>query len=68
MKIGIVAFSGVFPIHVGGPASVGYFIAKWLGEIDSASNGKIGCFFNFNLTSAMILIPPFFSHFFNQFF
>ncbi|MFC1488103.1 glycosyltransferase family 4 protein [Thermoproteota archaeon] len=32
MKIGIVAFSGIFPIHIGGPASVGYFIAKWLGE------------------------------------
>jgi len=34
MRIGIVAFSGIYPINIGGPASVAYFIAKYLGELD----------------------------------
>ena len=33
MKVGIIAFSGIYPISIGGPASVGYFVAKWLGEL-----------------------------------
>ncbi|MEM2293943.1 MAG: glycosyltransferase family 4 protein [Candidatus Aenigmatarchaeota archaeon] len=32
MKIAIIAFTGVYPIHIGGPGSVAYFVSKWLGE------------------------------------
>jgi glycosyltransferase involved in cell wall biosynthesis len=32
MRIGIVAFSGIFPIDIGGPGSVAYFLARWLGK------------------------------------
>jgi len=32
MKITMIATSGFYPIHIGGPASVGYFLAKEFGE------------------------------------
>jgi glycosyltransferase involved in cell wall biosynthesis len=31
VRICIVAFSGLFPITIGGPGSVAYFLSKWLG-------------------------------------
>ncbi len=30
MKVGIIATSGIYPIEIGGPANVGYFLAKGL--------------------------------------
>lgn len=32
LRIGIVACSGIYPIHVGGPANVGYFLAREFGR------------------------------------
>lgn len=32
MKISIVATSGIYPLHIGGPANVGYFLAKEFGK------------------------------------
>jgi glycosyltransferase involved in cell wall biosynthesis len=33
MRIVIVAFTGIYPINIGGPGAVAYFVSKWLGEI-----------------------------------
>lgn len=33
MHIAVVATSGIYPIHIGGPASVGYFLAREFGKL-----------------------------------
>ncbi len=43
MKVGIVAFSGVYPMHIGGPSSVAYFVAKRLGELGDDVTVFIRC-------------------------
>ena len=35
MKIALICLSGLYPINIGGPSSVGYFLAKWLGYMDN---------------------------------
>lgn len=34
MRVGIVAFSGIYPIHIGGPGNVAYFLAKEFGRMN----------------------------------
>lgn len=33
MEIAIISTSGIYPLHIGGPANVGYFLAKELGNL-----------------------------------
>lgn len=33
MRVAVVAYSGIYPIHIGGPGNVGYFLAKEFGRL-----------------------------------
>ena len=35
MDICLIALSGIFPIDIGGPGSVAYYLSKWLGRLDN---------------------------------